>query len=66
MKNEYFNKQFLDICKFIMSIMVVMIHTSPFRTINIQLEEIRKVLCNVAVPFFFTVSGYLLFVKMGG
>lgn len=47
-----------------MSIVVVAIHTSPFRDFNnTTLNFVFEALSGIAVPFFFIVSGFLLFYR---
>lgn len=60
-----FNKQGIDLFKFVMAICVIAIHTQPFvnRKGTIFLK-IYNNFVNCAVPFFFMSSGYLLAVKM--
>lgn len=63
------NYQFngVDIVKFICAIMVCIIHIQPFST---DVSEVNKLNfwvqnfpCRIAVPFYFTASGFLLFHK---
>ena len=54
-----------DIAKFIMAIFVVTLHAHPFSDISFGLNYIiTNGLTRVAVPYFFMVSGFLLFRKM--
>lgn len=55
----------IDIAKFIMAIMVVIIHRPLFND-NMVFTNfiIGKVICSIAVPFFFIVSSYFLFSKL--
>lgn len=55
----------IDIAKFICSFLVVLIHTSPF----IALSDIADfytadVLARIAVPLFYSISGFLFFSKL--
>lgn len=61
----------LDVMKFICSVFVVMIHIAPIPDIldNISASDylnffIQHCVCRVAVPFYFTTSGFLLFRRM--
>lgn len=55
----------IDFTKFVMAIFVVAIHTNPLKDINNNyLIKIWGSITNVAVPFFFITSGYLLFLKL--
>ena len=50
-----------DISKFILAILVVIIHTKPFsQSINTIISD---GVCRLAVPLFFIISSYLLFLK---
>ena len=51
----------LDVCKLIMAICVVAIHTQPFANAsNSRLYALYSLVAAMAVPFFFLTSGYLL------
>ena len=51
----------LDLFKFFFAIVVVMIHTRVFNDIQEGFNNIfMKSFCNIAVPFFFVTSGFLL------
>lgn len=54
----------LDIAKFICSLLVVMIHTAPFKEYPLLDFYTANVLARVAVPLFFGISGFLLFGRM--
>lgn len=55
----------IDLCKFIMSFAVVAAHTQPFVNMNnIVVQRFYSLFTDLAVPFFFLASGYLLAVKM--
>lgn len=62
----YINKQYycVDLCRFICSLLVVSIHVEPLRSYS-KLVNFGVVNClaRIAVPFFFVVSGYFLFLK---
>ena len=63
--NEIKSFSCIDIMKFIMAIFVVAIHTNPF--VNFQNQYISRFFNNlfqVAVPFFFLATGFLLQKKM--
>lgn len=54
----------IDIFKFIMAILVVMIHAQPFTSVNETLNQIVvDCIARIAVPFFFVASGFLLWSK---
>ena len=60
-------KQFksLDLAKFIAALLIIVIHTAPFRTYSSVITfGLRNIVCVVAVPFFFVCSGFLLFSKL--
>ena len=55
------NGNIIDLCKFIMAILVVAIHTEPLATCsNHNLTILFKLITSMAVPFFFLATGYLL------
>lgn len=56
----------LDVTKWICSWMVVVIHTTPLKPYS-QIADVitAQGICRIAVPFFFAVSAFLLFHKMG-
>ena len=49
----------IDLTKFVMSLLVVVIHVNPFGT------ERPPVISRIAVPVFFMISAYFLFIKGG-
>lgn len=52
----------IDITKFIMAILVLMLHTNPFLDISKTMEWVsRSCLTVIAVPFFFICNGYFAF-----
>ncbi len=56
----------IDLFRYVCAVLVVIIHTEPFYTgewagLGIFLKEF---LARIAVPFFFAVSGYFLFLKI--
>lgn len=54
----------LDYFRIIAAAMVVAIHTSPLSIISERADFILcRILCRVAVPFFFMVSGYFLYAE---
>lgn len=60
---QYYN---IDLFKFIFAIVVVMIHTRPFENISEDVSwYFSNTFCNLAVPFFFTTSGFLFFGRLG-
>ncbi len=55
----------IDLVKFLMAFAVVAIHTNPMvNCSNESLVEVYDIVVNLAVPFFFLASGYLLSSKM--
>ncbi len=55
----------IDLFKFIFAVIVVMIHAKPFADISETVNWfISNSLFNLAVPFFFMASGFLLFAKI--
>ena len=56
----------IDLCKFIMAICVIAIHTTPWLDFedSVVLCDIIKNFAGLAVPFFFMSSAYFLFTKM--
>lgn len=51
----------IDVFKFIMALLVVVLHTHPLYQINGTLDFLTAdVIARLAVPFFFAVSGFLL------
>lgn len=59
MKKQYNS---IDLFKFIYAIIVVMIHTTPFMDISETVSwYFNSIIGNIAVPFFFSVSGFLFF-----
>ncbi len=68
-RNDYFSYK-LMICNFILSCMVVMIHSvnyspkiEPVGSTVFDLGQILSWIGNIAVPCFFTISGFLFFYK---
>ncbi|NLM03852.1 MAG: acyltransferase, partial [Clostridiales bacterium] len=52
----------LDYFRIIAAALVVAIHTSPLSIINDRADFIfTRILCRIAVPFFFMVSGFFLY-----
>lgn len=61
-KNNYSS---LDLLKFIMAIIVIAIHTHPFENyLNGRLADIYSTIIKIAVPIFFTISGFLFQKKL--
>ena len=55
----------IDVCKIIMALCVVAIHTSPLHNCTNELaNSIYDAFVNLAVPFFFLASGFLLSNKL--
>ena len=56
------NYDAIDIVKFIMAIIVILVHTYPFYYYNETLGFISSnVIGRLVIPFYFTVSGYLFY-----
>ena len=55
----------VDLLKFIMALLVVMIHVQPNKHSE-PLSDIFKVITSIAVPVFFIVSSMLIFRKLRG
>ena len=67
--NNYKEKNYysLDICKWVLAIFVIAIHTHPLENYNSEIvQKIYDSIVTMAVPIFFTISGFLLFNKMEG
>ena len=61
-KTQYNN---IDLFKIIFAVIVVMIHTTPFMDISETANwYFSNTIANLAVPFFFVTSGFLLFGKL--
>ena len=55
----------IDLFKIIFAVIVVMIHTTPFRDLSDSASwYFSNTIANLAVPFFFVTSGFLLFGKL--
>ena len=54
----------VDIFRFISSLMIFIIHVEPFPGNSFINFFVRKIICAVAVPFFFAISGYYFFRKL--
>ena len=54
----------LDIAKFVCSLLVIVIHTGPFRKYPVADFYSCEVMARIAVPLFFGISGFLLFGRM--
>lgn len=64
-KSQIVNYYNLDVLKFILSFMIVALHFSPFENINAYLSYfVTQGITRVAVPLFFTVSGFLFYNKV--
>lgn len=65
MGNEVKKKQLsnVDIMKFILSLMVVCIHTGVTSLMPAEIEKFFNAIFNLAVPIFFVYSGYLFAYK---
>lgn len=61
--NKKYNS--IDLCKFVMAIFVIAIHTNPLSGIkNQHILNVYECIVNCAVPFFFMASGYLLAINL--
>ena len=66
-ETELSSKQYnsIDLMKLIMALVVFAIHTEPLlRCENIVVLNLYKAISDVAVPFFFIASGFLVFDKV--
>ena len=66
MRTETLGKSYsnIDLAKFVFSFFVVAIHTNPlFNCQNAAVKNTFGIIFNIAVPFFFISSGYLLYEK---
>lgn len=55
----------IDLLKFIMAVCVVAIHTQPLYSVqSIVVQRLFDTITSLAVPYFFSVSGFLLFSKI--
>lgn len=56
----------IDIFRYFCAVLVVIIHTEPFYTGDLSALGVflKEYLARIAVPFFFVVSGYFLFLKI--
>lgn len=65
MSKEKFQYNNIDLFKIIFAVVVVMIHTTPFIDISESASwYFSNTVANLAVPFFFVTSGFLLFRKL--
>lgn len=65
MQNNKLQYNNIDLFKFIFAIVIVMIHTRPFLDISEHTSWFfNNTVANLAVPFFFVTSGFLLFGKL--
>ena len=61
-KKNYYG---IDLLKFIMAVCVVAIHTQPLYSVqSIVVQRSFDTITSLAVPYFFSVSGFLLFSKI--
>ena len=61
-KKNYYG---IDLLKFIMAVCVVAIHTQPLYSVqSIVVQRLFDTITSLAEPYFFSVSGFLLFSKM--
>lgn len=55
----------IDLAKFIAAFFVIILHTAPFQSYSGALNYgFRNIVTVIAVPFFFTASGFLFFSKL--
>lgn len=55
----------LDLMKLLCALLIIIVHTSPFRSYSTVLAfGFRNIIGIIAVPFFFSTSGFLLFKKL--
>lgn len=56
----------LDVFKFLSAFLIIVLHTSPFESYSkILTYGFRNIITIIAVPFFFTCSGFITFSKIG-
>lgn len=61
-KNKIYDM--LNVFRFVSAILVICIHTVPLKNINSEISFIlNMIVARIAVPFFFTSSGYLFYSK---
>ena len=61
-KKNYYG---IDLLKFTMAVCVVAIHTQPLYGIqSVAVQRLFDTITSLAVPYFFSVSGFLLFSKI--
>ena len=61
MINDNTRTNSIDLFKFVAALLVVAIHTEPFRDINDTVNFVfSQILCRSAVPFFAICTGYFL------
>ena len=61
MQSSKQRRDFIDVAKFALSILIVVIHISPIESLNPVLRPFLR----TAVPLFFLISAYLFFKKYG-
>lgn len=61
MQSSKQRRDFIDVTKFALSILIVVIHISPIESLN----PILRPFLRTAVPLFFLISAYLFFKKYG-
>ena len=61
MQSSKQRRDFIDVTKFALSILIVVIHISPIESLNPVLRPFLR----TAVPLFFLISAYLFFKKYG-
>lgn len=58
----------IDVFKLLCAFLIIVLHIKPFHTDYLGLDHlnywIQNCVCRIAVPFYFTASGFLLFRKM--
>lgn len=68
MKKDNNKQEFacIDILKLLFAFLVIALHIPPFRSYNPMANHLlSQGFCRLAVPFFFTATGFFLFRKMG-
>lgn len=64
MMTKHKNLHIVDIVKFICSILILFLHTEVFKSISpIMSMGFRNTIATIAVPFFFTISGFFFWKK---
>lgn len=67
MDNKLKQYNAIDAMKFFSAILIIILHTSPMASYSKAASFVlRNIVTIIAVPFFFSTSGFILFKKIGG